>query len=293
MAAGRTTSSRTTSPSPTLLPTDADVAFYDEHGWWISPVVLPPDEVDAGLQAALRFYDRPDRTLPVATGYANWQHSDGLNVPRHSQFVALQSDALRRLVCWPTIGAIAGRLARTQEIRLLNDQLVYKPPSTVDSASGWHADHAYWGTCSSDRLLTAWIPLQDVDESSAPLVVLDGSHKWSGTEHARFYWDPNLATARFERHDRQLQEVALTLKKGQVSFHHGWTVHASYPNRAELPRIALGVHLQDESNAYRAALDQRGNPVQMFDELLCRKLANGQPDFTDPAVFPVIWRGIS
>jgi hypothetical protein len=27
----------------------------------------------------------------------------------------------------------------------------------------------------------------------------------------------------------------------------------------------------------------------MFDELLCRVQPNGEPDFTDPDVFPAIW----
>jgi hypothetical protein len=27
----------------------------------------------------------------------------------------------------------------------------------------------------------------------------------------------------------------------------------------------------------------------MFDEKLCRKLPNGDPDFSDPAVFPTAW----
>jgi hypothetical protein len=27
----------------------------------------------------------------------------------------------------------------------------------------------------------------------------------------------------------------------------------------------------------------------MFDERLCRRLPNGDPDFADPSVMPVIW----
>jgi hypothetical protein len=27
----------------------------------------------------------------------------------------------------------------------------------------------------------------------------------------------------------------------------------------------------------------------MFDEKLCRKLPNGDPDFSDPAIFPTVW----
>ena len=41
--------------------------------------------------------------------------------------------------------AIAARLAQTKLIRLLDDQLIYKPPTGIkgESVVGWHADKAY------------------------------------------------------------------------------------------------------------------------------------------------------
>ena len=53
--------------------------------------------------------------------------------------------------------AIAARLARTKLIRLLDDQLIYKPPTGIkgESVVGWHADKAYWSNSSSNSLLTA------------------------------------------------------------------------------------------------------------------------------------------
>ena len=83
----------------------------------------------------------------------------------------------------------------------------------------------------------------------------------------------------------------MTLKKGQVSFHHGWTIHASYPNTSGLPRLSYAVHLQDGDNHYRPYQTPQGREIHIFDEQLCRKLANGDPDFSDPAVFPTLWSG--
>ena len=156
---------------------------------------------------------------------------------------------------------------------------------------GWHADHAYWGTCSSERLLTAWIPFCDVDEESGTLAVLDGSHRWPDTEHARFFNDADLDAVerRFEVDGRPVVRIPFRMRKGQVSFHNGWTLHASYPNTSGRVRLALAVHLQDVDNRYRPARTPDGRPVTMFDELLCRALPSGEPDFADPAVFPTIW----
>jgi len=153
-------------------PDGDDVAFYAEHGWWISPKVLSDDYIDA----VQRFYRARDRTLPFEDEYSNWTEDDGFDVVRNNEFVSLQSDDLRAVACQPVLGAMAARLAGTTGIRLLDDQLVYKPPSAPGAmtAVGWHADHAYWGTCRSQRLLTAWIPFHDVDEESGTLGVLDG-----------------------------------------------------------------------------------------------------------------------
>jgi ectoine hydroxylase-related dioxygenase (phytanoyl-CoA dioxygenase family) len=139
--------------------------------------------------------------------------------------------------------------------------------------------------------LTAWIPFQDCDETKGPLVVLDGSHKWPEIQHSRYFSNPDLQAIadQFQEKGNRVHRVSFCLKKGQMSFHHCWTIHGSYPNQSSAPRQALAVHLQDEANHYQPCLSPKGTPVQMIDEALCRKLTNGDPDFSDPAVFPVLW----
>jgi ectoine hydroxylase-related dioxygenase (phytanoyl-CoA dioxygenase family) len=273
-----------------LLPTEEDIAFYEEHGWYISPKVIPEEIIDRAIAGSERFYrGERDATLPVATGYSNWKLEDG-DIVRNNEFVSLQNRELRQLALQPIIGAIAAKLARSSEIRLLDDQLVYKPPQNHHSSVGWHSDRAYWGTCSSDKLLTAWIPFHDCDEARGSLVVLDKSHKWSGLQDMRHFNDPNLEnlTTKFSQEGKKVVKVPIAIAKGQVSFHHCWTIHGSYPNRTNLFRQALAVHLQDGDNHYRP-YNRQGREIHIFDEQLCRKLPNGDPDFRDPAVFPILW----
>ncbi len=277
-----------------LLPTEEDVCFYEEHGWYISPPIIPEAVIKRAIAGSQAFYrGEKDATLPVATGYSDWKPEDG-DIVRNNEFVSLQKQELRELALQPIIGAIAARLARTDEIRILDDQLVYKPPfkpgSKLNSTVGWHSDRAYWGTCSSDNLLTAWIPFHDCDEARGPLVVLDKSHRWSGLQDMRYFNNPNLTDleTQFARSGKEVVRVPMTLKQGQVSFHHCWTSHGSYPNRSNKRRQALAVHLQDKSNHYRPYIN-RGKEIHIFDEQLCRRLPNGDPDFSDPQVFPVVW----
>ena len=276
-----------------LLPTEEDIAFYEAHGWYISPPIIPDAVIDLAIEGSHKFYrGEKDATLPISTGYSDWKPEDG-DVVRNNEFVSLQKTELRNLALQPIIGAIAAKLARTDEIRMLDDQLVYKPPHDrhLNSTVGWHSDRAYWGTCSSDKLLTAWIPFHDCDESRGPLVVLDKSHKWSGLQDMRHFNDPHLENleGQFRQEGKKVVRVPMTLKKGQVSFHHCWTIHGSYPNRSDKHRQALAVHLQDKDNHYRPYTNKQGREIHIFDEQLCRTLPNGDPDFSDPAVFPVLW----
>ena len=274
-----------------LLPTAEDVAFYEEHGWFITKKIIPDEIIDLAVAGSEKFYrGERDGNLPFNTGYSNWTPEDGDTV-RNNEFVSLQKKELAQLALQPIIGAIAARLARTEEIRLLDDQLVYKPPQTLNSTVGWHSDRAYWATCSSDRLLTAWIPFHDVDEARGPLVVIDRSHKWSGLENMRFFNDPNLENLENQLTiaKKEIVKVPMVMQKGQMSFHNCWTIHGSYPNRSDRFRLALAVHLQDRDNRYRPYINKQGKEIHIFDEQLCRKLANGEPDFSDPSVFPALW----
>jgi hypothetical protein len=283
-----------TTAADVWLPSDDDVAFYEAHGWWISPPVIPDELLDRAAAAAEAFYRDGGDPLPAEAAFRDWRPSDGLDILRNNEFVSLRSPGLAALACHAQIGAMAARLARADEIRLLDDQLVWKPPLAAnadDGVVGWHADHAYWGTCSSDRLLTAWIPFADTDAGSGTLLVLDGSHRWPDTTHLRSFNDPDLAGVAGDLcgDGRPMEPVAIELRRGQVSFHHGWTVHGSAANRSDRPRLALAVHLQDGDNEYVPCFRPDGTPVHMADEALCRRRDDGTPDFADPAAFPRIW----
>ena len=228
------------------LPSERDIADYERHGWWISDIILPDALLDEAAEAALRYQSgERDRPLPVASGYSDWQPTPDAPLLRNNEFVSLQSDTFAKLSRQPIIGAIAARLARTSEIRLFDDQLIFKPPSAsaepvAATAVGWHADHAYWGTCSSHNMLTAWIPFHDVNIERGTMVVIDGSHRWP-LHDSRYFNDHNLARLPSELAEAgyEVIEVPFAMRKGQVSFHHCWTLHASLTIAASCPASPL------------------------------------------------------
>lgn len=277
-----------------LLPSVDDIAFYREHGYFISPHIVPHDVLDEALRGVHRhFAGERDDELAVVDGFADWQRGDDERL-RNVEYLSLRNRQVRALALYPMIGAIAARLAGTDTIRLWDDQLIWKEPSGADDRDavvGWHTDRAYWMTCTSESMLTAWIPLQDCSADMGPLLVLDGSHRWADTDDLRSFRNTDLGAvgSRIDPDRAGAATRSMVLEKGQVSFHHCRTVHASGANRSTQARVSLAVHLQDGANRWRPFYNKQGERWQLVNDRLAQCDANNNPNYTDPAVFPVLW----
>jgi len=165
-------------------------------------------------------------------------------------------------------------------VRFWHDQIFYKPGPDEKSVIGWHVDGDYWFTCTSQQMLTAWIPLVDCPPELGPLVVADGSHKWSHKLDRSLYafhrGNDGLAAA-VQDLGYEFKPVTMNMKRGEFSFHHCRAIHGSHPNRGSRPRIAAAVHLQDERNSYRASIAPNGRKEQ-YNDMICRRTASGEPE---------------
>lgn len=277
-----------------FLPSEEDVLFYEEHGWFVTKEVIPENILNDAMQGALGFY-KGARDFEISNSrIAN--NNSAINSLRNNEFSCLQKNELKQLAFHPIVGASAARLARTQEVRLFSDSLICKYPSEngEKGAIGWHSDKAYWPTCSSEALITAWIPLQDVTIDMGPLVHIDGSHKWEYGEKLKSlisFGDAKMA--QFEKYVKEekpdSKTVPMVLKRGQISFHNCLTLHASYPNVSKVNRLVLAVHIQDANNKYKKAFNSSGEPIQISYDSLCQNDSEGNPDYRDPLIFPVLW----
>lgn len=282
-------------PATAALTLSAEkVAFYRAHGWVETPSVLEDSLIEeARLGLEQHWSGHRDRSLPGAgKSFADWMPGDGER-SRNNEYLSLQNRRVSKLAWSPAIGSIAASATGAAVIRLFDDQMVYKPGGETDAVVGWHVDGDYWQTCSSQEMLTAWIPLHDCPEEMGPLVVLDGSHRWSHKldRSALSFHSGDMEALRrpVEELGFAFKPVSVRLKRGQFSLHHCRSIHGSYANRSDRPRIALAVHLQDDRNHYRPAIRPDGRPVQLFNDIICRKDANGDPDYADDSVFPVLW----
>src|ERR1700730_8321587 len=60
------------------MPGPADVKFYEDHGWWVSPQLFSEEEIERALEAARRYWQgERDSELPGEIGrYLNWTRDE-------------------------------------------------------------------------------------------------------------------------------------------------------------------------------------------------------------------------
>ncbi|APZ43795.1 phytanoyl-CoA dioxygenase family protein [Acidihalobacter ferrooxydans] len=287
-----------------LLPTETDVHFYKRHDYFVSEKIFSDQEIDALLEEAGRYYGgHRDRRIPfIPKGATYWREGDATDL-RQNNYITYESLSMRALLLKPLVGAIAAKLAETSESRLFTDVLRYKTPGRDRNTTiGWHIDRHYWQMFTSDVMLTAFIPLHDCYEEHGTIVMVDGSNQWHETS------TPDESTAlhfaqrglndleqrlaiEAKANNADIKTVPIRLNKGQVCFHNSLTYHGSFPNVSERPRQTISLHFQDKENRYRRYPLPSGNLAAHHTEQLCARLDNGDPDYTDPEYFPVLWTG--
>jgi hypothetical protein len=274
------------------LPTDDDIRFFREHGWWISPEIFTHDEIDAAVEAADRFYRGEfDHPAPEGKAWHGWTEADGDRL-RKNDHASLRMDGLRALSHSALLGAVAARLAGVPAIRLWHDQLLWKPVEKPGQPSnvGWHTDYGYWKTCSSPKMLTAWAPFHDCGDEEGTITMIDGSHLWPDNTQALDFFSNDLEglEAKFDTGGAEVVKIPCQLKKGQVSFHHCLTIHGSGPNHSQRPRRSLAIHLQDDANEWKEHRWADGALAGHDNDHMVRKI-DGHPDYRDPRICPQLW----
>jgi len=275
------------------LPTISDIRFYQETGWFVSPEILPHHVLDAAEEGIHNYYNgQNDNEISELARKFDWKSEHG-NILRLNNYISLQVASVQKLVNLPTIGRTAGLLARTQAIRLYKDSSILKPPSldSVHTKVGWHTDRSYWNMCTSDHMLTAWIPFQDSNVDNGSLCVIDGSHRWPLRHDMRTFNDQETEglIENFIGEYGPTKKRVLEVKRGQVSFHDCRLLHGSMENISDSDRLVLAIHLQPDDNRHRIFSEGSNAPLVHLNDLLCRKLPNGMPDYTDPEIFPELW----
>lgn len=285
-----------------LLPTEEDIAFYRENGYYISKKILSDELIDAAIEGSEDIYQgKYDATY-------EWSNDKNIDKSfgdvfsdrtkyRGEGYACFHSYKIRQLIESEIISAIAAALVDTDEIRYWKDQLIYKPSSDDPKVGvvGYHQDKRYWSNCRSDKMITAWIPFHDCNTNNGCLTVIKGSHKWKNNFSLATFEESNMQyilDTLVDSNGETIEEVPIELEKGQVSFHDCYTIHGSYTNLSGKERRTLSLHLQDGANRYRdlSFLNKKKVIFQHSHDLICRKDEKGRPDYSDPAIFKTLFK---
>lgn len=106
-----------------------------------------------------------------------------------------------------------------------------------------HQDLTYWGLGATQNVVTAWIALSPSTPESGCMDFVRGSHRNPILPHEDSN-DPDNLLSRGQEVKVDVDpadRVPIEIHPGQMSLHHGLTIHGSGPNRSDDRRIALVV----------------------------------------------------
>ena len=152
-----------------------------------------------------------------------------------------ESNEVREFVFGKRLARIAAELMETTGVRIYHDQALYKEAG--GGITPWHADQYYW-PASSDKMVTAWVPLQETPSEMGPLAFCEKSHRFQIGRDLEIS-DESEMTLKQALNSFKLEESSFAL--GDVSFHSGWTFHRAGANTTDRSREVMTMIYMDES----------------------------------------------
>lgn len=207
--------------------TDAQKARYWEDGYLFPIQAIPSSEAKqlrAELEALEAEYLNADLPLPLATYKRVNSHC--------------VMPLAHRIGSDPRIlDVVEGVLG--PNIMIYAVEFFIKEPNTKQIVS-MHQDLTYWGLGAIDGLVTAWLSLSPATPASGCMNFVRGSHKNAILPHEDTFDDNNLLSRGQEvKVDvDESSKVPIEIHPGQISLHHGLTIHGSGPNNTDDRRIA-------------------------------------------------------
>lgn len=217
--------------------TQGHIAFLRENGFVKLKNVLAPQTVDFFGEVITEQVKRLN-TLTVPMEQRTTYQKAFLQVMN----IWTQSGTVKEFSFSRKLARIAADLMEVGGVRMYHDQALYKEPG--GGITPWHADQYYWPV-SSDRTITAWIPLQNTPAEMGPLAFAKKTHRMP------FGRDLEISDESESQIQKSLREAQADVHEtpyelGEVSYHLGWTFHRAGSNTSALPRRVMTMIYVDE-----------------------------------------------
>lgn len=153
-----------------------------------------------------------------------------------------ENTVAKELIFSKRIAKIASDLMQVDGVRLYHDQALFKEGG--GGITPWHADQYYW-PLSSDKTITAWMPLQATPLEMGPLEFSAGSHVIvEGRELG--IGDESEEIIQKKLRVTDFKHVIEPFDLGEISFHSGWVFHRAGANVTDEMRKVMTIIYMDK-----------------------------------------------
>lgn len=225
---------------------DEKAAFFRENGYVRFDGVLSMDEIEplretlaeamdhrqGFVRDLAKTNDTTEATDKILQMVNLWEHFDGIKSYAMSTRLA----------------AMARRLTGSPTVRLFHDQALVKKPGP-SAASPWHQDQPYWPS-KEPGMISCWMALDNVTIDKGCMQFIPGSHKWGEFPPMSFTGDgPTVDELLSDEQKAAWNPVAVELKAGDCTWHHGLTWHFTKPNTTnEIRRALVTIYIPEGIN---------------------------------------------
>jgi imidazolonepropionase-like amidohydrolase/ectoine hydroxylase-related dioxygenase (phytanoyl-CoA dioxygenase family) len=168
------------------------------------------------------------------------EHNSGTYAKAFVQLwnIGLEDAAVRALSHAPRIGHLAAQLMGISGVRIFVENWLLKRPG--EDATGWHQDSCVF-PFDADAAVTAWIPLQPVSSEAGLIRFAAGSHLLPLVEVENISEATTEALAAVIESRKLRVVTAPAMEPGDVTFHHGLTIHGAQGNTTSERRDVLSL----------------------------------------------------
>lgn len=214
---------------------------YEKDGFLIVPDAKIDKEALGNINVSLSAILENARSGFPYLSFSNYK--DDCQLQRVTQIHMIEE--ILKLIIESNIGLIASRITSSKTIRIWGSQLYIKPTMSNESANvGIHSEFGEMPFFSKG-VLTAWLPLNDVNKKNGTLKYIRSSHLWDRKINCTAS-NKNVISQKlevFSDSNIPINEVDVKLNLGGVSFHHNKLLHYSDKNTDYETRIAIAIGL--------------------------------------------------
>ena len=264
--------------------TNKDKEEFRENGFIIKEKFIDSEYIPELLSKFEPLF-KGDFSTGIEPDEWNWVYGKDDNHATRQICNAWKSDNLiRDLVCHEVIGKNLAILMGWEGSRILQDNILWKPPG--GKTLGYHQDASYDDWIIPQTMATCWMTLDSTSRETGTLEYIVNSHNWElSPPNFEFHSPENYKQSLNEFAKRKNKEIIIKyveIPAGGVAFHHGLTWHGSGINKSKNHRRAIVSHcIPSNATFHPTNTGGTGKIYKKYKKINSLEL--------DESFFPILW----